>query len=353
MAAGTGAPRAIRARLLPTGRWIGNPVVSRAASQAAIRSRPVGVSVPASRARMRRHRWRATAVVSGVGSSAGPDPGSTSASLRHDERARAIGRWGSGASAGRLGGLAPAPAVRQPHRRSGPTLASCRCRRGLPCSSSRPSSPGWCCGWPGTASGRSSSACCSCISSIRPSAGSCDAGCAGASRSSIVYVVGIVLIVEVPRAHADAAGQRDHPVRRRLPQARRELRPAAPATGRVLRQRSRSRAPSASGSTGSSPASARAAAAAGAAPTCRSCCRRHRRREPDRGSLRVLHPAGLGCVHPQGQGDPGRDVRPRAAGHLAVRHVGGHQDGRARLRPVGAWPDHPRLRGRHLHVRRA
>ena len=80
----------------------------------------------------------------------------------------------------------------------------------------------------------------------------------------IVYVVAIARLRRVPGPDADAAGQRDPALRRRLPEARREPRRATPAGSASSTRASRSRPRSASGSTASSPGSVRAARAAAA-----------------------------------------------------------------------------------------
>ena len=148
----------------------------------------------------------------------------------------------------------------------------------------------------------------------------------------IVYVVGIVLFIEVPGADADAAGQRGHPVRRRLPEARREPRPAAPAARRVLRQAPDPDRHPRVDRQPRSPGSARAeAAVAVAAPTCRSC-------------MPLITGAGslLGAVFAyfilpvwvayilKDKTTPGRDVRPRRC-----RRPGGSTRGRS-SRPSSA-----------------
>ena len=80
-------------------------------------------------------------------------------------------------------------------------------RRGA--ASSRPSSIGSCCGWRATASGRSSSGCCSSTCSIRRSAGSSRRGIRRTLAIVVVYVVAFVALRRVPEPDLDAAHQRD------------------------------------------------------------------------------------------------------------------------------------------------
>ena len=120
-------------------------------------------------------------------------------------------------------------------------------------------------------SARSSSGSCSSTCSTSPCAGSSGAASAGRSRSSLVYVVAIVGDRRVPRAHADAAHQRDLPVHRGLPEAGRPAQRAHSRTSPTTTRTSRSRRASGTGSTASSRASRTASRAP--ASISRSCCR--------------------------------------------------------------------------------
>ena len=78
----------------------------------------------------------------------------------------------------------------------------------------------------------------------------------------------------IPGADAHPARQRDHPLRRRLPEARREPRPPAPASRRVLRAPpDPDRGPRVDRQPDRRVRPGRRRRAVAAAPTCRSCCR--------------------------------------------------------------------------------
>ena len=144
-----------------------------------------------------------------------------------------------------------------------------------------------------------------------------------------VYVVGIILFIEflaltlTPLVNEVVRFVNDFP---KLADSL-DLHSSDSATSTLT---SRSPSPSASGSTASSPGSARVAVAAvAAARPGVPAPARHRRQQLPRRGLRLLHPAGLGRLHPQRQDDARRDLRPVAPKDVAVRHLGGHQDGRA------------------------
>ncbi len=288
-----------------------------------------GSRAPASRERIRRQRWRGTAVTSRASTARRVlirVPRLLVCGLM-DEPAPPVAE--GPAPAGPLGGLAPAAARSSTRTPDRPSRGSCRSRRGSWSSSWRPSSPDSSCGWPATASGRSSSACSSSTCSIRRSAGSSGAVSAGRSRSSsstssgsscsskVLALTLTPLVNEVIRFVADFPKlaesldlqlQRARRVLRQAPDPDRHPRvdrlPHSPGSARVARRRWRWRRP--------------------VVPPAAH----HRGRQPPRRGLRLLHPAGLGRLHPQGQDDPGRDLRSVAAGDLAVRHLGGHQDRR-------------------------
>ena len=168
----------------------------------------------------------------------------------------------------------------------------------------------------------------------------------------IVYLVAIVRHRRVPGAHVDAAGQRDAPVHRRLPEARGESSTPSSSGSASSTPVCRSRSPSATGSTASSPASARAAGGRRSArpvfllPLVTGA-----------GSLLgaifgyLILPVWVFYLLKDGVAWS-RQFDRVAAGSLAVRRLGGHPDRRARLRAMGPRPAHPRVHGRRLHVHR-
>ena len=228
-----------------------------------------------------------------------------------------------------------------------------RSRRASRSSSRPPSSPGSSCGWRATASARSSSACCSSTCSNRRCAGSSVAGFVGLYAIVLVYVIGIVLFVEflaltltplvneVVRFVQDfpkLAAQLDEQLknlgefyqRLQIPVALRDwIDGIVAGIGQ-----------GGSGSGSGASLSFLLPLITGAGSLL--------------GALFAyfILPVWVAYIL-KDRVTLDRPVRSCPARDVAVRYVGGDQDRRARFRPVGARPAHPRIRGRHRHLRRA
>ncbi len=170
----------------------------------------------------------------------------------------------------------------------------------------------------------------------------------------IVYVVAIVCLRRVPGADADAAGQRDPALRRRLPEARRET--STRSSSKLGEFYAHLQIPAAIrewidgviagiGQGGAGGGGGLDLTLPAAAPD--------RRREPPRAVFGYLILPVWVFYLLKDKAALVATVRSLASADLAVRHLGDHQDRRARLRAVGPRPAHPRLRGRDLHVHRA